>query len=183
MKGISDDCNRNSDNARNAQDQSIELYLARYLYNLEQAQGPIIRTAVVVGVIADAFDVMIPEFGIEKRIYTKELPLESFTFDASAMALDVHWKKGEPVISFSKGLEEDIGSPKDADVEKIAPQPSIPVVPASDIKSLPDENIDPSSCLQQFKVFTKFDVILQTNIHRSPPIVNVYPINPFADRP
>ncbi|KAI8140999.1 hypothetical protein BJV82DRAFT_620412 [Fennellomyces sp. T-0311] len=183
VKGITDDCNRNSDNARNAQDQSIDLYLARYLYHLEMAQGPIVRSAIVVGVVADAFDIMVPEYGIEKRIHTDALPLQSFKFDAASFALDVYWKKGVPVISFMNGEEEDIRSADNMDDEDGVRQANIPVATASEVQSLPNETIEASSGLQRFEVFTKFDVIVQTNMHRTPPVVNVYPINPFAPWP
>ncbi|KAI9272989.1 hypothetical protein BDA99DRAFT_432796, partial [Phascolomyces articulosus] len=192
-------CNRCRDGAKNAQDQNIELYLARYLDNLALTKGPIIRSAVVVQVLSDAFDIIVPEYGIEKRIHTDALPLHRHAFDAGSLSMVVYWKKGEPVATFQEGRQEDLphegalpGEKEDVkntqqyveddDVED-PPCPGIPVLKPSDIQATPSEDIDVSTGMQRFKVFTNFDVLIQVNMQRSPPIINAYPINPFAERP
>ncbi|KAG2220974.1 hypothetical protein INT45_006507 [Circinella minor] len=197
-------CNRCRDGAKNAQDQNIELYLAHYLNNLTRSQGSIIRPAIVVQVLSDAFDIIVPEYGIEKRIHTDKLPLHRHVFHASDLSMDVYWKKGEMVTTFGgeeeeegeesiphdsvmPGEKEDIKDPKqyveDDDVND-PPFPGIPVVKSDDIKQVASsEDINESTGMQRFKVFTTFDVLIQVNMQRSPPIINVYPINPFAQRP
>jgi protein SSD1 len=36
---------------------------------------------------------------------------------------------------------------------------------------------------QVFETFTAFDVLIQVNIERTPPIINIYPVNPFLAAP
>lgn len=38
--------------------------------------GPVIRQAKVVGVLDAAFDVLVPEFGIEKRVHVDQMPID-----------------------------------------------------------------------------------------------------------
>ncbi|KAI9322437.1 hypothetical protein BX666DRAFT_1848894 [Dichotomocladium elegans] len=181
VQKIALDCNRKSDGARNAQDQSIQLYLAHYLQRLEQTSGPIIRSAVVVQVTKEAFDVIVPEYGIEKRIPLDTLPITKAKLDSSDFSLSIYWQKGVPVPSREDGsptyIMEPVESTSDDDIESC---PSLPVAKPSQIAALPSETYDPDTGMQQLKVFTKFDVLIKAAIARSPPIINVYPINPYV---
>jgi protein SSD1 len=44
--------------------------------DLTQRYGPVIRPAKVVGVLDAAFDVLVPEFGIEKRVHIDQMPID-----------------------------------------------------------------------------------------------------------
>ena len=44
--------------------------------DLTQRFGPVVRPAVVVGVLDAAFDVLVPEFGIEKRVHVDQMPID-----------------------------------------------------------------------------------------------------------
>lgn len=44
--------------------------------DLTQRYGPVIRQATVVGVLEAAFDVLVPEFGIEKRVHVDQMPID-----------------------------------------------------------------------------------------------------------
>ena len=43
---------------------------------MTQRYGPVIRPAKVIGVLDSAFDVLVPEFGIEKRVHVDQMPIE-----------------------------------------------------------------------------------------------------------
>lgn len=62
--------------ARLAQDQSAHLYLCLLISDLTQRYGPVIRQATVVGVLDAAFDVVVPEFSIEKRVHIDQIPID-----------------------------------------------------------------------------------------------------------
>lgn len=64
------------DSANLAQEQSAHLYLCVLVSDLTQRYGPVIRPAKVVGVLDAAFDVLVPEFGIEKRVHIDQMPIE-----------------------------------------------------------------------------------------------------------
>ena len=46
------------------------------IHDLTQRYGPVIREAKVVGVLDAAFDVLVPEFGIEKRVHVEQMPID-----------------------------------------------------------------------------------------------------------
>lgn len=64
------------DSARLAQEQSAHLFLCVLIADLTQKYGPVVRPAKVVGVLDAAFDVLIPEFGIEKRVHIDQMPID-----------------------------------------------------------------------------------------------------------
>lgn len=205
---IANDCNRKRDGAKNAQDANIQLYLARYLDNLEAAQGPVIRSAVVVNVLSEAYDILVPEYGIEARVRVKQLPLERFSFAASDLALSLYWTKGVlPNMDYNtmlEDLETDKERAEDEDDEQDEtestnnevsrlyvedediddpPLPGRPVAKAVDVDGRAAQELDPETGLQRIKVFSKIDVVIRINAQRSPPFINVHPLNPFADPP
>jgi len=76
------------DMARLAQEQSAHLYLCLLISDLTQRYGPVIRQASVVGVLDSAFDVVVPEFAIEKRVHIDQIPI-----DVSGASLSFHgWR-------------------------------------------------------------------------------------------
>lgn len=64
------------DSARLAQEQSAHLFLCVLIADLTQRYGPVVRQAKVVGVLDAAFDVLVPEFGIEKRVHADQMPID-----------------------------------------------------------------------------------------------------------
>lgn len=64
------------DSAKLAQEQSTHLFLCMLIHDLTQRYGPVIREAKVVGVLDAAFDVLVPEFGIEKRVHVDQMPID-----------------------------------------------------------------------------------------------------------
>lgn len=68
------------DSAKLAQEQSAHLFLCILISDLTQRYGPVIRQAKVVGVLDAAFDVYVPEFGIEKRVHVDQMPIEVCPF-------------------------------------------------------------------------------------------------------
>ena len=65
-----------NESSKLAQEQSTHLYLCVMISDLTQRYGPVIRPATVVGVLDAAFDVMVPEFGIEKRVHVDQMPID-----------------------------------------------------------------------------------------------------------
>ncbi|KAF9937079.1 hypothetical protein BGZ65_001836 [Modicella reniformis] len=84
-------CNLRKDAARLAQDQSTHLYLNVLLRNMSEVKGMVVREAIVVQVQDIAFDVMIPEFGLEKRVHLDQLPLERSTWNEMTETLKLYW--------------------------------------------------------------------------------------------
>lgn len=74
-----------------AQEQSNHLYLSALLQHLTQSKGEVIRDAIVVQVMDNAFDVLVPEFALEKRVHLDQLPLERFYWNEETDVLKLYW--------------------------------------------------------------------------------------------
>jgi len=88
-------CNVKKDSAKNAQEQSIHLHLCRVVDQRRVALGgELICEAIVITVYESAFDVLIPEYGFEKRVHCDQLPLKKAEFDKNNRILELYWEKG-----------------------------------------------------------------------------------------
>ncbi|KAG0236744.1 hypothetical protein BGX31_003836 [Mortierella sp. GBA43] len=101
-------CNLKKDAARLAEDQSSHLYLNILLRNMSQGQETVAREAIVVQVHDIAFDVMVPEFGLEKRVHLDQLPLERYTWSESTETLRLYW--GSQPFKAEDAVDETIKS-------------------------------------------------------------------------
>jgi len=70
---VAQQCNAKKDASKLAQEQSQHLYLCVLIANLTQQYGPVRRNAKVIGVLDEAFDVLVPDFGIEKRVHIDQV--------------------------------------------------------------------------------------------------------------
>lgn len=79
------------DSAKLAQEQSIHLFLCVFISDLTHRYGPVVRQAKVVNVLEAAFDVLVPEFGIEKRVHVDQMPIDvSLAVQRSFRPLIIH---------------------------------------------------------------------------------------------
>ncbi|KAG1458790.1 hypothetical protein G6F46_006495 [Rhizopus delemar] len=198
-------CNQKKLGAKLAQDADTKLYLATYLHKCEQQHGPIYKKAVVIMTGKSLFEIYIPEYGIESRIYMHGLPVKKFAFDKNTLQLTIFWKKDIPVTmhneekiyaeirvrdgGYSDDSDADEEDEYDDDMEKLLSE-GIDHLKLSkerkEIKSsaelIPPVMIDTSECTQCIQMFSVIDVRLQVNMEVSPPYINVYPLNPFAEK-
>ena len=74
---ITEACNTKKDSAQNAQEQSVHIESCRMMdRKRDEAGGELISEGIVLAVYDSAFDVLIPEFGFEKRVHCDQLPLK-----------------------------------------------------------------------------------------------------------
>ncbi|KAF2206705.1 hypothetical protein CERZMDRAFT_52619 [Cercospora zeae-maydis SCOH1-5] len=94
-------CNTKKDSAHNAQEQSVHIESCRKMNKLSEEQGgDLISVGIVVCVYESAFDVLIPEYGFEKRVHCDQLPLKKAEFDKNKRLLELYWEKGVPSSAF-----------------------------------------------------------------------------------
>ncbi|KAF9957896.1 hypothetical protein BGZ70_009370 [Mortierella alpina] len=86
-----DHCNIKKDAAKLAQEQSSHVYLSVLLRNMTESKGRVVKDAIVVQVLDAAFDVLVPEYGLEKRVYVDQLPLERHSWNESTETLKLYW--------------------------------------------------------------------------------------------
>jgi len=96
---VAQQCNIKRDSAKLAQEQSIHLFLCVFISDLTQRYGPVVRQARVVNVLDAAFDVLVPEFGIEKRVHVDQMPIDNHVYDEHTHTLQIYWS-GKDVITW-----------------------------------------------------------------------------------
>ncbi|KAF2761810.1 RNB-domain-containing protein [Pseudovirgaria hyperparasitica] len=98
---IAEAANTKKDSAHAAQEQSVHIESCRRMDKLRQeAGGDLISEGVVLCVYESAFDVLIPEFGFEKRVHCDQLPLKKAEFDKNKRLLELYWEKGVPSSAY-----------------------------------------------------------------------------------
>ncbi|KAG0262037.1 hypothetical protein BG011_000390 [Mortierella polycephala] len=113
-------CNIKKDAAKLAQEQSSHIYLSVLLKNMTESKGKVVKDAIVVQVLDAAFDVLIPEYGIEKRVYVDQLPLESHAHNESTSTLKLYWT----TAPFKIVVEEE--ETQDGKNHRLSVLPSVP---------------------------------------------------------
>jgi len=93
--------NTKKDSAHAAQEQSVHIESCRMMNRKSEEQGgDLVSVGIVVCVYESAFDVLIPEYGFEKRVHCDQLPLKKAEFDKNNRLLELYWEKGVPSSAF-----------------------------------------------------------------------------------
>ncbi|RWA09428.1 hypothetical protein EKO27_g5673, partial [Xylaria grammica] len=94
-------CNIKKESAQNAQEQSIHIESCRIMDKKRQeVNGDLISEGIVLCVYESAFDVLIPEWGFEKRVHCDQLPLKKAEFRKEKRVLELYWEKGVPSSAY-----------------------------------------------------------------------------------
>ncbi|KAI9676981.1 MAG: hypothetical protein M1817_006820 [Caeruleum heppii] len=101
MVKTAEQCNTKKDSAMNAQEQSVHIESCRIMDKKRQEiGGDLISEGIVICVYESAFDVLIPEWGFEKRVHCDQLPLKKAEFDKHKRVLELYWEKGVPSSAY-----------------------------------------------------------------------------------
>ncbi|KAF9370515.1 hypothetical protein CPC16_003659 [Podila verticillata] len=192
-------CNIKKDAAKLAQEQSSHVYLSVLLKNMT-AKGMVIRDAIVVQVLDAAFDVLVPEFGLEKRVHVDQLPVERHAWVESSETLKLYWNSHafkQPDEESNKDDKENATSfdtkamdhPDDAtnayDDERglFDDESDYEDEESSSSHSgavLEDENDEQATNLTKIKIFGHVQVLITADTTVSPPVIKVVAMNPYA---
>lgn len=104
---IAQQCNVKRDAAKFVQEQSQHLFLCLLVHDLTVRYGPVVRQATVIGVLDAAFDIVVPEFGIEKRVHVDQMPIQHHTYDGHDNSLSIYWRSGVDTISWLAETSDD----------------------------------------------------------------------------
>ncbi|KAG5638203.1 hypothetical protein H0H81_001300 [Sphagnurus paluster] len=104
---VAQQCNIKRDSAILAQEQSAHLFLCVLISDLTQRYGPVIRQAKVVGVLDAAFDVLVPEFGIEKRVHVDQMPIDNHVYDEHSHTLQIYWSKRDVITWLAENSDDE----------------------------------------------------------------------------
>lgn len=94
-------CNTKKDSAQSAQEQSVHIESCRLMDKTRNELGSeFISEGVVICVYESAFDVLIPEYGFEKRVHCDQLPLKKAEWRKDDRVLELYWEKGVPSAAY-----------------------------------------------------------------------------------
>lgn len=101
LSKVTEMCNTKKESAHFAQEQSVHIDACRIMdRKAQEIGGDLIAEGIVICVYESAFDVLIPEWGFEKRVHCDQLPLKKAEFDKNKRLLELYWEKGVPSSAF-----------------------------------------------------------------------------------
>ena len=185
-------CNMKKQSAKVAEEQSVHLYLSILIHDLTERYGPVVRQARVTGVLDQAFDVVVPEFGIEKRVHVDKIPVENVVYDEHKDILSLYWTK-QDVLSFlastsddphilkikslgeRKALSNSTAQSRDAD-SRLAEEMSQQYQKSAQRGPMKYEGLRSNGGhrIQDIKELTTLPVIVTSDMTKSPPVLVVY---------
>lgn len=193
-------CNMKRQSARLAEDQSAHLHLCILVSNLSAKYGPVIRQARVTGVYDQAFDVVISEFSLEKRVHLDKLPLDNSVFDEHTNVLSLYWKS-QDVLSFLTQSADDehllkIKQHTDSRASGASTTRTTDTSALFDDGNLSSQvqkstsraqhkfeglrKTEAGHRIQDIKEFSSIPVIVTADMSKSPPVLVVYACNPYS---
>lgn len=220
---VAQQCNIKRDSANLAQEQSTHLYLCVLISDLTQRYGPVVRQAKVVGVLDAAFDVLVPEFGIEKRVHVDQMPIDNHVHDEHTHTLQIYWSDKDVITWLAENSDDEHLKKVKQNAEQHALKMEVASRSVHDEKALFDEDeaeedeivlgrnesapavIETSKqrLLSMTKVKPEFEglkttptghkiqeirelmtvpVIITADLTKSPPVIKVYSVNPYAEQ-
>lgn len=221
---VTQQCNIKRDSAVLAQEQSAHLFLCVLISNLTSRYGPVIRQAKVIGVLDDAFDVLVPEFGIEKRVHVDQMPIDNHVYDEHSHTLQIYWSDRDvltwlaensddehlkkvkenaeqqhavkmEVASRSVHDEKALFDEDDGDDEIVLGRDNNVEVEEEEVESVQREisktkvipefeglkTTPAGHKIQHIKELMTVPVIVTADLTKSPPVIKVYSVNPYAE--
>ncbi|KAG6828397.1 hypothetical protein H0H92_008139 [Tricholoma furcatifolium] len=217
---IAQQCNIKRDSAVLAQEQSAHLFLCVLISDLTQRYGPVIRQAKVINVLDAAFDVLVPEFGIEKRVHVDQMPIDNHVYEEHTHTLQIYWSKRDVITWLAENSDDEHLKKVKQNAEQHALKMEVASRSVNDETALFDEDdadddqivlersdeadaeTSKQRLISQAKVKPEFQglrttssghkiqdikelmtvpVIVTADLTKSPPVIKVYSVNPYAE--
>lgn len=219
---VAQQCNIKRDSANLAQEQSAHLFLCVLISDLTNRYGPVIRQAKVVGVLDAAFDVLVPEFGIEKRVHVDQMPIDNHVYDEHTHTLQIYWSNRDVISWLAENSDDEHLKKVKQNAEQHALKMEVASRSVHDEKALFDEDdvdddeivlgrdeaplekeetskqrllsmakvkpefegvrVTPSGHkIQDIRELMTVPVIVTADLTKSPPVIKVYSVNPYAE--
>jgi len=217
---VAQQCNIKQDSAKLAQEQSAHLFLCLLIADLTQRHGPVVRQAKVVGVLDAAFDVYVPEFGIEKRVHVDQMPIDNHVYDEHKHTLQIYWSQRDVITWLAENSDDEHLKKVKQNAEQHAMKMEVASRSVNDEQALFDEDdqddeivlgrpseqeqapetskqrllsrakvqpifqglkITPAGHrIQEIREMQTVPVIVTADLTKSPPVIKVYSVNPYA---
>ncbi|KAI0081758.1 RNB-domain-containing protein [Panus rudis PR-1116 ss-1] len=218
---VAQQCNIKRDSAQLAEEQSAHLFLCVLIHDLTQRYGPVVRQAKVVNVLDAAFDVLVPEFGIEKRVHVDQMPIDNHVFNEHTHTLQIYWSDKDVITWLAENSDDEHLKKVRQNAEQHAAKMEVASRSVHDEKALfdeddndedeivlgrpgaPDDDTQNSKQrllskskpepqfeglktsaaghkIQEIREMQTVPVIVTADLTKSPPVIKVYSVNPYA---
>ncbi|KAK2466250.1 hypothetical protein APHAL10511_001892 [Amanita phalloides] len=137
---VAQQCNIKRDSAVLAQEQSAHLFLCILISDLTHRYGPVIRQAKVINVLDAAFDVIVPEFGIEKRVHVDQMPIDNHVYDDHTHTLQIYWSDRDVITWLAENSDDEHLKKVKQNAEQHALKMEVASRPVYDEKALFEED-------------------------------------------
>jgi protein SSD1 len=220
---VTQQCNIKRDSAILAREQSTHLFLCVLISDLTSRYGPVIRQAKVIGVLDAAFDVLIPEFCIEKRVHVDQMPIDNHVYDEHSHTLQIYWSDRDVITWLAENSDDEHLKKVKENAEQHAVKMEVASRSVHDERALFDEDDGDDEIvlghdnddaaeeevesgqreiskarvipefeglkrtaaghkIQQVKELMTVPVIVTADLTKSPPVIKVYSVNPYAEQ-
>ncbi|ODV91698.1 hypothetical protein CANCADRAFT_55517 [Tortispora caseinolytica NRRL Y-17796] len=160
--------NFRKESSANAQMQAIHLRLCQKIDQMSKETGQLICDGLVINVYDSAFDVLIPEFGIEKRVHGDQLPLHKAEYNKETRTLELFWQKGVDPATYVPVDEQESAL-------------SLPNPLEEYLKNL-KVRVDGNNYIQEINELRHVPIILRADLGKSSlPCLSVRTLNPFLN--
>jgi protein SSD1 len=215
---VAQQCNIKNDSAVLAQEQSAHLFLCVLISDLTHRYGPVIRQAKVINVLEAAFDVLVPEFGIEKRVHVDQMPIDNHVYEEHTDTLQIYWSERDVITWLAENSDDEHLKKVKQNAEQHALKMEVASRSIHDENALFDDNDDDEIVLgrdtdavvqetskqrllsvakvkpefeglrttnaghkiQDIRELMTVPVIVTADLTKSPPVIKVYSVNPYA---
>lgn len=215
---VAQQCNIKRDSAILAQEQSAHLFLCVLISDLTHRYGPVIRQAKVINVLDSAFDVLLPEFGIEKRVHVDQMPIDNHVYEEHTHTLQIYWSDRDVITWLAENSDDEHLKKVKQNAEQHALKMEVASRSVQDENALFDDNDDDEIVLgretdevvqetskqrllsmakakpefeglrftpaghkiQDIRELMTVPVIITADLSKSPPVIKVYSVNPYA---
>ncbi|KAH7105526.1 SSD1 protein [Auriculariales sp. MPI-PUGE-AT-0066] len=219
---IAQQCNIKRESAKLAQEQSAHLFLGLLLSDLTTRYGPVVRQARVINVLDAAFDVVVPEFGIEKRVHVDQMPIDNHVYDEHTHSLQIYWSNKDVITWLAENADDEhlkkvkraadhhavkmevasasvhderaLFDDDDNEEDEIVLNRSKdqPAAETSKQRIISAQKTEPvfeglrttaaGHKIQEIKELMSVPVIVTADLTKSPPVLKVYSVNPYAEK-
>jgi len=174
----------------------------------------VVRQATVVGVLDAAFDVLVPDFGIEKRVHVDQMPIENHVYDEHNSTLSIYWSTRDVISWLAENSDDEHLKKVKQNAEQHALKMEINSRSVHDESALFDDDDDEiviskdlhdresskqrllsktkpkpefhglrqadGHKIQDIKELMTVPVIVTADLTKSPAVIKVYSVNPYA---
>ncbi|KAJ3301829.1 hypothetical protein HDV03_000296 [Kappamyces sp. JEL0829] len=173
LNSTAQQCNFRKFASKDAQDASQDLFLCAFLWKIqnESSAGGVVADAFVNGVGSRAFDVIVPQFGIETRVWLEDSMdlghIAGVEPDVENNKLKVHWmKRQEEEVNLGQEYKAKSGKPKST--------------AGTDAEAT--TGLDPSKYFTQvIGMFDQVCVRIVVDMKKSPPSYKLFAVKPAAE--